>query len=143
MNQRRQVRGSKFSTWIGAEFYVEPDGRVTVTAVLREEHGGPPGHTHGGVLAALLDEAMGAAAWHAGHKSVAANLTVNYKQPVPVGSEIRVSARVERIEGRKAYTAGALTLPDGTIAAEGTAIFIAVSTLPDDGSFQFGKLIPD
>jgi uncharacterized protein (TIGR00369 family) len=139
VDQRRRVRGSKFSNWIGAQFYLESDGSVTVMAVLREEHGGPPQYAHGGVLAALLDEGMGAAAWHAGHKSVAANLTVNYRHPVPPGIAVQVSARLDRIEGRKAFTSAVLTLPDGTTAAEGAAIFVAVPGLPEDGSFEFGS----
>jgi len=142
VNQRRRVRGSKFSQWIGAQFYLEADGSITVQATLRDAQGGPPGHIHGGVLASLLDEAMGAAAWQAGHKSLAANLSVNFKQAVPVGCEVLVSARVERIEGRKAYTRGTLTLPDGTVAAEATALFIAVPDLPDDGGFVLGELLP-
>ncbi|MDQ1296257.1 MAG: hypothetical protein QG611_235, partial [Bacteroidota bacterium] len=35
---------------------------------------GPPGHVHGGSMAAVLDEAMGASAWIAGHTVVAAKL---------------------------------------------------------------------
>ena len=141
MSERRSMRGSRFSQWIGAQFYLEADGSVTVQAALREEHGGPPGHIHGGVLASLLDEAMGASAWQAGHKSVAANLTVNFKLPVPVGSNVSVSAQVERIEGRKAFTRATLALPDGTAAVEATAIFIAIPNLPDDGGFALGELM--
>ena len=136
-HERLRVHGSKFSKWIGARFYVEADGSITATAVLREEHGGPPTYTHGGVLAALIDEAMGAAAWHAGHKSFAVNLNFNYRQPVPPYVEVRVSARIDHIEGRKAFTSGALMLPDGTVAVEGTGIFVAVADLPDDSGFQF------
>src|SRR5262245_26947039 len=100
-NERLRVHGSKFSKWIGAQFYLELDGSITVTAMLRDEHGGPPTYVHGGVLAALIDEAMGAAAWHAGHKAFAVNLNLNYRQPVPPHVEGRVSARIDRIEGRK------------------------------------------
>lgn len=139
MSRLKRVQGSRFSSWIGAQFYVETDGSVTVKAVLREEHGGPPTYVHGGVLAALIDEAMGAAAWHAGHRSFAVNLNFNYRQPVSPGVEIWVSARVERIEGRKAFTSGVLTLPDGAVAVEGTGIFVSVADLPDDGGFRFGE----
>jgi hypothetical protein len=36
-----------------------------------------PGYAHGGSVAAALDEAMGGAAWWAGHQSVAARLAVD------------------------------------------------------------------
>lgn len=136
MKRPQRVQGSRFSSWIGAQFYVDSDGSVTVSAVLRDEHCGPPSYIHGGVLAALIDEAMGAAAWHAGHRSFAVNLNFNYRQPVSPGVEIQVSARVERIEGRKAFTSGTLTLPDGNMAVEGTGIFVAVPDLPDENAFQ-------
>lgn len=41
---------------------------------------GPPGHAHGGSMAAVLDEAMGAGAWLAGHAVVAAKLTINFRR---------------------------------------------------------------
>jgi len=88
-----RVHRSKFARGIGATFYVEADGRVTATVVMREEYSGPPGYIHGGVLAALIDEAMGAAAWHAGHRSFAAHLEFDYRQPVPPEMEVYVSAR--------------------------------------------------
>ena len=40
-----------------------------------KRHQGPPGHADGGSLAAVLDEAMGAAVWLAGHSVVAAHLS--------------------------------------------------------------------
>jgi acyl-coenzyme A thioesterase PaaI-like protein len=134
-----RVGGSKFVRGTGAAFFVEANGSVTGVVTLRDEYGGPPGYIHGGVLAALIDEAMGAAAWHAGHRSFAAHLDFDYRQPVPPGVEVRVSARVDRIEGRKAFTSGVLTLPDGTVAVEGKGLFVEVKNLPADTEFQFGE----
>ena len=39
---------------------------------------GPPGHAHGGSMAAVLDEAMGAAAWMEGHLVVAVRLATSF-----------------------------------------------------------------
>ena len=36
---------------------------------------GPPGHVHGGAMAAALDEAMGAVCWMNGHPVVAATIS--------------------------------------------------------------------
>ena len=39
---------------------------------------GPPGHVHGGAMAATLDEAMGAVCWMNGHHVVAATITITF-----------------------------------------------------------------
>src|SRR5262245_36696762 len=44
---------------------------------------GPPGCAHGGSIMSVLDEAMGAACWQAGHRVMAARLTTNFRAPVP------------------------------------------------------------
>ncbi len=124
MTQRRAVRLSQYSTRLGVDFYCEPDGRVTGTGALGHEQEGPPGHVHGGVLSALLDEAMGAAAWCAGHPVLAANLNIDFRRPVPLGVEIQVVGRVESTEGRKVFASGLIVLPNEIIAAEGNGLFI-------------------
>jgi acyl-coenzyme A thioesterase PaaI-like protein len=39
---------------------------------------GPPESVHGGAIAAVLDEAMGAVCWMNGHPVVGARITINY-----------------------------------------------------------------
>ena len=87
---------------------------------------GPPGHAHGGSMAALLDEAMGAAAWMKGHRAVAAELTVRFRTMLPLGSRALVRARVMNVDGRKVYVKGALTDGQQTLFAEGEALFITL-----------------
>ena len=48
---------------------------------------GPPGHAHGGSIAAVLDEAMGAAAWLAGHLVVAVRLDTRFRKMLPLGTD--------------------------------------------------------
>ncbi len=67
---------------------------------------GPPGHAHGGSMAAVLDEAMGFAAWLAGQTVVAAKIIVEYIEMLPVNSVVTVEAWVESIDGRKVVTKG-------------------------------------
>lgn len=87
---------------------------------------GPPGHAHGGSVAAVLDEAMGAAAWHSGHPVVAAHLAVDFRGMVPVGLEAVVEARIERVEGRKVRTSGRLLGAGDEVLAEGNGLFIVL-----------------
>jgi acyl-coenzyme A thioesterase PaaI-like protein len=88
---------------------------------------GPPNHAHGGSLAAVLDEAMGAAAWLAGHVAVAADLHLKFRQMVPLGTVFMVSTRVTTVDGRKVRTAGTLRSLDGAVTyCEADGLFIEV-----------------
>lgn len=74
---------------------------------------GKEGVIHGGVQAALLDEAMGAAIHSAlehsqeGDGSIAtADFRLRYRRPAPTGVELRIVARVTRTEGRSHFVDG-------------------------------------
>ncbi len=85
---------------------------------------GPPASVHGGAIAAVLDEAMGAACWMNGHPVVGARITINYVQLTPVGFAGHVESWIERIEGRKIFLAARLTDGAGAIFAHGDALFV-------------------
>jgi len=87
---------------------------------------GPPGHVHGGAMAATLDEAMGAAAWMNGHRSVAANISISFVAMLPLETETIVEAWIERVEGRKVYLQSKLKNPSGLVVAEGSGLFIVL-----------------
>lgn len=85
---------------------------------------GPPGHAHGGAIAAVLDEAMGAAAWVAGHVAVAARLDTSFLRMLPLGTDATLEAWVEREQGRKIWTAGRLLDGAGEPFATASGLFI-------------------
>lgn len=85
---------------------------------------GPPGHAHGGAMAALLDEAMGASAWLAGHAVLAAQITIAFRAILPLGSIVTVEASIARIDGRKVITRGRLVGDAGVTHAEGEGLFV-------------------
>ncbi|MCB8967119.1 MAG: PaaI family thioesterase [Ardenticatenaceae bacterium] len=85
---------------------------------------GPPGFTHGGASAAVIDEVMGAVVWRSGLKVVLANLNLDYRHPVPLHTPLRAEGWVERTEGRKAWAFGRLVLPGGETAVSGTGLYI-------------------
>ncbi|HEY4223944.1 MAG TPA: PaaI family thioesterase [Myxococcota bacterium] len=87
---------------------------------------GPPGHAHGGSIAAVLDDVMGSGAWLAGHRVVAAKIEVDFKRPVPLLSLCTFESMVERAEGKRVYTRATLTLPNGMVAAASTGLCIVV-----------------
>jgi len=87
---------------------------------------GPPGHVHGGAIAAALDETMGVAAWVAGHPVVAGRLAVDFRRMVPLGTVLSVLTEVEPIAGRKVRVTARLG-DDGTAHAEAEAVFVQLT----------------
>ncbi len=96
---------------------------------------GPPGHAHGGSMAAVLDEAMGVGAWRAGHAVVAAKLTINFRRMLPLENEVLLETWVERVDGKKVMTRGRIFDQDGETYAEGEGLFILI------GVERFGTLL--
>lgn len=88
---------------------------------------GPPESVHGGAIAAVLDEAMGAVCWMNGHPVVGARITINYVHLTPVGFAGRVESWIETIERRKVFLKSRLTDDAGKVYAEGDALFIMLS----------------
>ncbi len=87
---------------------------------------GPPGHVHGGALAATLDEAMGAVSWMNDHKSVAASITISFIAMLPLETDTVVEARIEKIDGRKIQVRSTLKDPSGRVVAEGSGLFVVL-----------------
>ena len=87
---------------------------------------GPPGHVHGGAMAATLDEAMGAVCWMNDRQVVAATITISFVEMLPIESETIVEATIERIDGRKVYLRSTLKDLAGKTIAEGTGLFIVL-----------------
>jgi acyl-coenzyme A thioesterase PaaI-like protein len=87
---------------------------------------GPPGHVHGGAMAAALDEAMGAVCWMNDHKTVAANISVKFIAMLPIATETVLEARIDRAEGRKIFTRASLSNPAGQVVAEAEGLFIVL-----------------
>ncbi|MCU0496180.1 MAG: PaaI family thioesterase [Anaerolineae bacterium] len=113
----------------GARLYDAGVEGIIGKVVIDQSKEGPPGHAHGGSLATLVDEVMGASAWFGGHRVLAVNLNISLKLAVPLNIEVTLKGRVQRKEGRKIYTTGELILPDGRIAVEGTGVFVEAPQL--------------
>ena len=88
---------------------------------------GPPDSVHGGAIAAVLDEAMGAVCWMNGHPVVGARITINYRHLTPLGFSGRVESWIEQIDGRKISIKSQLTDEQGKVHAEGEALFIELA----------------
>ena len=76
-----------------AELEPLPDGGVEGRFFVKQDHQGPPGLAHGGVIAAALDEAMALLLRSRGVSGVTARLEVDLLAPVSVGVFATVHAR--------------------------------------------------
>ncbi|HEY0416829.1 MAG TPA: PaaI family thioesterase [Gaiellaceae bacterium] len=84
--------------------------------VLDERHQGGPGLVHGGVVSAALDEAAGLlATWYA-FPTVTARIFVRYRRPVPINTELLLTARLVDARGRRLHVDAQLTDGDETLA---------------------------
>lgn len=102
------------------------DGVLVGKAWFGRGAAGPPGHAHGGSIAAVLDEAMGRAAWMQGHAVVAARLTVDFRAMLPLETVVQFEAFVDVVDGRKVHTRAVLTDAAGKIIAAGNGLFIVL-----------------
>jgi acyl-coenzyme A thioesterase PaaI-like protein len=80
---------------VGLHLHFDGDGDEVVAAVrLAPDYQGWRGIAHGGIVMALLDEAMAHAAGFAGHRGVTASVNVRFRRPVPIDRMVDVRGRV-------------------------------------------------
>ena len=89
---------------------------------------GWPGLVHGGIIACLLDEAMGYAALFEVGRCVTARLEIKLQKPVSVGEALDIVASVTRKSRKLVGTKAAVTIRDGTLIAEGKGTHFIVNT---------------
>ena len=112
------------------------DGTVAATVTYDHRHEGMPNRVHGGVLAAAFDLITAAAAARAaGRPAPTGRLTIRYRIPTPLHTELRYESRLERVDGRKILTFATVSA-DGEVTAEAEGLFIAArtETLPAVGT---------
>jgi uncharacterized protein (TIGR00369 family) len=81
---------------------------------------------HGGIIALLLDEAMGKVCRFRDAKAVTAQLTVDYIKPIDVEKEILVEAFEETQTGRNLFQVGEIRNAAGEVLARGKARFVII-----------------
>ena len=101
------------------------EGAVHATVAFGSAYEGPPGSVHGGFIAAAFDEVLGMAQSLGGAPGMTGTLTIRYRRPTPLRTELRFEGTLDRTEGRKLFTSGRLFSPDG-LCAEAEGLFIQV-----------------
>jgi acyl-coenzyme A thioesterase PaaI-like protein len=108
-----------------------PDGGVGGRFFVKQDHQGPPGYAHGGVIATALDEAMALLLHDQGSPALTAGLEVELHAPAPVGSFVSVQAEVGESDGSRISLTATAHGEGGPVAtARGT--FVRVDGPPPD-----------
>jgi acyl-coenzyme A thioesterase PaaI-like protein len=105
------------------ELQRRPDGGVAGRFFVKQDHQGPPGYAHGGVLAAALDEAMSLLLHGEGTFAVTGRLEVELQAPAPVGTFVELKADVLEADGRQ-ITVGAGASAEGRALARARGVFV-------------------
>jgi uncharacterized protein (TIGR00369 family) len=101
--------------------------RIVGRFVLGDRYQGGGGFAHGGIIALLLDEAMGKVCRFREVRAVTAELTVEYLKPVAVAKEIVVEGRETELKGRNLFLAGEIRNEAGEVLARGKGRFVIIS----------------
>ena len=117
--------GARNAHGLHLRFEREEAAAVVCRYTPKPEDQGFPGVLHGGVLAALLDEAMAWAMWAADRAlGVTAKMETRYRRPVGVGGVLVVRGRVARMRGRRIEVEATVDDASGERLAEATALFL-------------------
>ena len=120
--------GPQFET----KLKTERAGEITVQTVVPDHFQGYPGIVHGGIVASLVDEALGRV--HLGPADnprfmFTAKMSINYRKPIPTEKPIRIVAHAVKNKRRSATSKCAIYDLSGDVLAEAEAVLVNV---PDE-----------
>ena len=120
-------KNNPFGLHIPVKTYIKGN-TVTFTWVPGPNHQSYAGIVHGGILATLLDEAMGYAVMgeKITRRIVTLEYTLNYRHPTPVGLPLKVVASMGAQRRQIILARGTILAPDGTILVEATGKFYEI-----------------
>jgi uncharacterized protein (TIGR00369 family) len=101
--------------------------RIVGRFILGDRYQGGAGFAHGGIIALLLDEAMGKVCRFREVRAVTAELSVEYLKPVAVAKEIIVEGRETELKGRNLFLVGEIRNEAGEVLARGKGRFVIIS----------------
>src|SRR5258708_36433999 len=93
---------------------------------LSKRYPGPPGHCHGGIIATILDEAMGKVNKLRQVVALTSEITVKYLKPVPLNKPLRVESREVSVKGRRHVNMAEILNQKGEMLARGRGLFVAI-----------------
>uniref|UniRef100_A0A8C7NDX5 Acyl-coenzyme A thioesterase THEM4 n=1 Tax=Oncorhynchus mykiss TaxID=8022 RepID=A0A8C7NDX5_ONCMY len=89
---------------------------------------GPPGHVHGGAISTMIDTVMGTHATYLSGPVMTANLNINYRSPIPLGSTVLLTCSLDKKEGRKTFVSCQVTNTySSKLHTEATGLFLSIT----------------
>lgn len=92
---------------------------------------GPPGHVHGGYVAAIFDELLGFAQTLSGKTGMTGKLTTRFRSPTPLHTPLTLVGTFDRMDGRCIQTTGKLYAGD-QLTADAQGLFMQLEPAHHD-----------
>lgn len=93
---------------------------------LGADYRGGAGFAHGGIIAVVLDEAMGKLSKLTDERAVTAEMSIEYRKPVPVDQEIVVQGWQTEENGRNRFRSAEIHDTQGNLLARGKGRFVVI-----------------
>jgi uncharacterized protein (TIGR00369 family) len=114
------ICGEKNKGGLQLKFDLDKTAKTIQTSfVPTETYQGYDGIVHGGILSALLDEAMAKLAFELGYNAVTAMLTIRFKNPARVREKLTIRGEITEANRRLILAKATIQREDGTLIAEG------------------------
>lgn len=127
-------------------FFDDGDKRVIARLTAGQEYQGYPGVLHGGIVSALLDEAIGRVLVQRDLWAMTAELKVRFLKPVPLGQPLTIVGELVRLRSRTLEGRGEIRLADETVAASAEAKYILLSSDQTErfrNELGYWQVVPD
>lgn len=135
---------------VKARFYEMEDGSLIALFSFKKEHQSYPSRTHGGMIAALIDETIGRLVWikEPEQMAVTMRLSIEYHHPVPYETPLRCVAHFTSNKKMTFEGAAEIQTMKGEMLARGTALYFRLPTSQTMGGIPLTKenenfLVPD
>jgi uncharacterized protein (TIGR00369 family) len=103
---------------------------------LSKRYTGPPGHCHGGIIATILDDAMGKVNKLRHVIALTKEMTVEYLKPVPLHKPLHVEGSEVSVQGRIHINTAKILNDKNEVLARSQGTFIAI-----DPEKMFAKFV--
>jgi uncharacterized protein (TIGR00369 family) len=124
-----------------AVFYETDRNELIALFTPKQQHQGYPGRLHGGIAAAILDEAIGRNI-NIGKKEqiwgVTLEFNIKFRKPIPLDKELKAVTHLTSENKRIFEGTGEILLPDGTVGAvaKGRYLKMAVENISSDFTLE-------
>jgi len=127
------VCGRKNPSSLKLTFFQDDEGKTSTMLHINAMHEGYPGVTHGGVIAAILDETSGRAiSLDPNEFFVTSELKVRYRKPVPIETDLIAKGWLVKRRGRVAIAKGCIMTLQDDILAESEGAFVQIPAEAQD-----------